>query len=308
MNCDSIIDSYCHYMLKHGRKQSTINRSRYDLLAFLIWLQSKQTVTRGVLKELTSNDIQMYLESLSSKPKYSTSYLKQKYIYIKNFLEFYGAKIEINKLPSSKLKTSNFATDQDIQRLLSIMQSYEGLSDYQAAGRIHIMNRNILLVHFMLHYGLSMSDITTLSMKNVNLGTHTITPGKAPREIQLTKNDQKLLLAYYKDIPEISRPRQHSNDSLFVAFDFARLTFRWNYETNEPKPLTERSIQDMLKKESKRANIYITPTTLRNRFILNALQAEINPEEIRLILGLKSSRALYPYIDFYNELKSKKQV
>jgi len=307
----NLIDEYSLYMRGLGRKQSTITTYRYELALFLKWLQKHQDVSSESLKALTSNDIQKYLESITSKSKYAASSLKQKYICIKSFLGFHNAQIDINKEPGSKLNESNFPTDQDIKRLLSTMLSLEGLTEYQANGRQYIIKRNILLVHLMLSYGLSIHDITTLSMNDINFGTGIIRPGKGTaisRQVELSKDDQKLLFTYYKEIPEVLRPRQHTSDTLFVAFDFARLTFRWNYKTNSPQPLSKRSIQEMLKKESKRANLNVTPTTLRNRFILNSLRDSIKPQEIKSMLGLKSTKTLYPYIDFYNELKSKNRI
>ncbi|MES1053963.1 tyrosine-type recombinase/integrase [Bacillus thuringiensis] len=307
----SLIDEYSLYMRRSGRKQSTITTYHYEISLFLKWLQKHQDVTAESLKVLTSNDIQIYLDSLTSKSKYAAASLKQKYTCIKSFLEYYKAQIDINKEPPSKLKESNFPTDQDIKRLLSTMQSFEGLSEYQANGRQYIIKRNILLVHLILSYGLSINDIVTLSMNDINFGTGIIKPGKEtaiPRQVKLCKEVQKLLFTYYKEIPEVLRPRQHTSDSLFVAFDFARLTFRWNYKTNSPQPLSKRSIQDMLKKESKRANINVTPSILRNRFILNSLRDSVQPQEIKSMLGLKSTKTLYPYIDFYNELKSKNKI
>lgn len=306
-----LIDEYSLYMLRLGRKQSTINNYRYELALFLKWLQSHQDVSYENLKALTSNDIQTYLDSLSSNSKYASASLKQKYTCIKSFLEYYKAQIDINKEPPSKLKESNFPTDQDIKRLLSTMQSLEGLSEYQANGRQYIIKRNMLWVHLMLSYGLSINDIVTLSMNDINFGTGIIKPGKEtaiPRQVELSKEDQQLLFTYYKEIPEVLRPRQHTSDSLFVAFDFARLTFRWNYKTDSPQPLSKRSIQDMLKKESKRANINVIPSTLRNRFILNSLRDGVQPQEIKSMLGLKSTKTLYPYIDFYNDLKLKNKI
>ncbi|PDZ93709.1 integrase, partial [Bacillus cereus] len=58
-----------------------------------------------------------------------------------------------------------------------VMRSYNGLTDYQASGRKFILERNLLLVHFMLDYGLSIQDILTLSMHDIHFGTNTIAPG-----------------------------------------------------------------------------------------------------------------------------------
>ncbi len=45
----------------------------------------------------------------------------------------------------------------------------------------------------------------------------------------------------------------------------------------------------------------ITPTMLRNRFVLNALQNDMKPIEIKSFLGLKSVEALHRYVQFWNK-------
>ncbi len=184
------------------------------------------------------------------------------------------------------------------------MRSYNGLTDYQASGRKFILERNLLLIHFMLDYGLSIQDILTLSMHDIHFGTNTITPGGLhayKRSITLSKEHIKLALSYYNKIPNLVRPRQQTGDPFFVAFDFGPQTFRWDYENDQPAALTRIAVQRMLQKEAKRAEIHVTPTMLRNRFILNALQNGMKPIEIKGFLGLKSIEALHRYVQFWHK-------
>lgn len=154
------------------------------------------------------------------------------------------------------------------------MRSYNGLTNYQATGRKFILERNLLLIHFMLDYGLSIQDILTLSMHDIHFGTNTITPGGLhayKRSTTLSKEHVKLALSYYNKIPNLVRPRQQTGDPFFVTFDFDPQTFRWDYETDQ------------------------------NRFILNALQNDMKPIEIKAFLGLKSVEALHRYVQFWNK-------
>lgn len=59
----------------------------------------------------------------------------------------------------------------------------------------------------------------------------------------------------------------------------------------------------MLQKEIKRAGIHVTPTTLRNRWILNALQKGMTSLEIKSYLGLKSIESLHRYVVFLRYLE-----
>ncbi|MEB9339395.1 site-specific integrase, partial [Bacillus cereus] len=221
-----------------------------------------------------------------------------------NFLQFHGAAQDLkSEVSPPGLTSKHFASDKEITKLFRVMSSYNGLTDYQASGRKFILERNLLLIHFMFDYGLSIQDILTLSMHDIHFGTNTITPGGLhayKRSISLSKEHVKLALSYYNKIPNLVRPRQQTGDPFFVAFDFGPQTFRWDYENDQPAALTRIAVQRMLQKEAKRAEIHVTPTMLRNRFILNTLQNGMKPIEIKAFLGLKSVEALHRYVQFWN--------
>ncbi len=104
------------------------------------------------------------------------------------------------------------------------------------------MDRNIAILNLLIDYGLSLQELTALTMHHVHFETNTLSiPATAgvERTITLTHEDKKQLYTYYKSIPEPVRPKYHSNDPLFVAFDFNRGTYRWVYENDAPKGLTE---------------------------------------------------------------------
>ncbi|PDY14195.1 integrase [Bacillus pseudomycoides] len=306
------IDGFLNYMQRNGRKQSTIKRYRYELTSFIKWTLKQHELNNKPLENFNANDIQLYLNYAKWKNSCSKATLKQKSVIVRNYLRYHNAPFPIeNKEKIYPLTDFNFATDQDIHSLFKAMKSYEGLSKKQLFARKYLMNRNILIVQFMLHHGLSLHDVTTLTMRDINFGTGTIHVGQGStlkRKIQLSKEEKKLLFSYYKDIPVILQPKIQTHDPFFVAFDFARSTFTWNYENERPKELTKIAIHRMIKKENKRANTQITPSTLRNRFILNCLKNSVDPLEIKMMLGLKSDKALERYINFYQDLISKNKI
>ncbi|MED1304071.1 integrase [[Bacillus thuringiensis] serovar konkukian] len=310
MTWDSALDLFFADLLKRGRKPSTVKQYRYDLTLFISYLQKQFKMPPGdVFSSFDTNTLERYLKTLRKEREASISNVKRVRGIVINFLQFHGAADSLKSdIAPQKLTSKHFASDEEIERLLRIMRSYSGLTEYQASGRKFIMNRNILLVHFMLHYGLSIQDIITLSMHDIHFGTNTITPGGLhayKRSITLSKEDTKLALSYYKKIPKLIRPRQQTGDPFFVAFDFGPQTFRWDYEKDQPAALTRIAVQRMLQKEVKRAETRVTPTMLRNRFILNSLQNGMQPIEIKAYLGLKSVEALHRYTQFWKELQSK---
>lgn len=310
MTWDSTLDLFLADLLKRGRKPSTVKQYRYDLTLFISWVQKQLKLPpEDVFRSFDVNVLGHYLQSLKKERGASLSNVKRVRGILINFLQFHGTADSLKSdVTPPKLTSKHFASDEEIEKLLHVMRSYNGLTEYQASGRKFIMDRNVLLVRFMLHYGLSIKDIITLSMHDINFGTNTITPGGLhayKRSITLSKDDVKLALSYYKQIPRLIRPRQQTGDPFFVAFDFAPQTFRWDYEKDQPAALTRIAIQRMLQKEAKRAEIKVTPTMLRNRFILNALQSGMKPIEIKAFLGLKSVEALHRYTQFWNQEQNK---
>ncbi|MDF9624934.1 site-specific integrase [Bacillus cereus] len=310
MKWDSALDLFLADLLLRGRKPSTVKQYRYDLTSFASWIQKQfKSSPEDVFLSSDVSALEHYLKSLRKENGASISNVKRVRGILINFLQFHGAADGLRSdVAPPKLTSKHFASDEEIETLLRVMRSYSGLTEYQASGRKFIIERNLLLVRFMLHYGLSIQDIITLSMHDIHFGTNTITPGGLhayKRSITLSKDDIKLALSYYKTIPNLVRPSQQTGDPFFVAFDFGPQTFRWDYEKDQPAALTRIAVQRMLQKEVKRAEIRVTPTMLRNRFILNSLQNGMKPIEIKAYLGLKSVEALHRYSQFWNQEQNK---
>ncbi|MGE6963742.1 tyrosine-type recombinase/integrase [Bacillus thuringiensis] len=306
MTWELSVDVFLANLLKHGRKSSTVKQYRYDLTLFTSWIQRHVKLTpESFLHSFDANILERYLKALKKERGASISNIKRVRGILINFLQFHGTAQDLKSDVSPPgLTSKHFASDQEIKKLFRVMRGYKGLTDYQASGRKFILERNLLLIHFMLDYGLSIQDILTLSMHDVHFGTNTIIPGGLhahKRSITLSKEHVKLALSYYNKIPTLVRPRQQTGDSFFVAFDFGPQTFRWDYENDQPAALTRIAVQRMLQKEAKRAEIHVTPTMLRNRFILNALQNSRKPIEIKAYLGLKSIEALHRYVQFWSK-------
>lgn len=306
MTWELSVDVFLADLLKHGRKSSTVKQYRYDLSLFISWIQKHVKLpSKSFFHSFDANVLDSYLKALKKERGASISNIKRVRGILINFLQFHGAAQDLkSEVSPPGLTSKHFASDQEIRKLFRVMHSYDGLTDYQATGRKFILERNLLLVHFMLDYGLSIQDILTLSMHDIHIGTNTITPGGLhahKRSITLSKEHVKLALSYYNKIPSLVRPRQQTGDPFFVAFDFGPQTFRWDYENDQPAALTRIAVQRMLQKEAKRAEIHVTPTMLRNRFILNALQNGMKPIEIKVFLGLKSIEALHRYVQFWHK-------
>ncbi|TSI19935.1 site-specific integrase [Bacillus sp. HY001] len=305
MTWDQSIHEFLLYMQGNGRKLSTMQRYRYDLVLFSLWIEnSEDALQRPFKRNITTDRFKQYLKAAKTTRNCSPTSLKRISGVIVNFLDYHSVFLEsVDRGKQELLQLHNFASDTEIEQLLQTLNNLEGLTPYQLAGRRHIINRNLLIAHLMIYYGFSIHDLTNLTMQDVNFGQGVLFPtaaGGIKRAIPLNATDQKLLLATYKDIPESVRPRQNTLDPLFVTFHHATNTFQWDYSTDSPKNLTKIAIQRMLQKEIKRANIHhLSPTTLRNRHILDSLRNGSSIAEIKVMLGMKSIEAMHRYIIFW---------
>lgn len=201
MTWELSVDIFLSDLLKHGRKSSTVKQYRYDLTLFTSWIQKHiKSPPESFFHPFDTNILDRYLTALKKERGASISNIKRVRGILINFLQFHGAAQDLKSDVSPPgLTSKHFASDKEIKKLFLVMRSYNGLTDYQASGRKFILERNLLLIHFMLDYGLSIQDILTLSMHDVHFGTNTITPGGLhahKRSIILSKEHVKLSLSY----------------------------------------------------------------------------------------------------------------
>lgn len=162
------------------------------------------------------------------------------------------------------------------------------------------LERNVAIVTLLLDYGLSLKELVSLWMIHVHFENNALSipdDSKVNRSIHLKEEDTLHLYKYYKGIPEPVRPKYHSNDSLFIAFDFTRGTYHWNYDNDAPKFLTEISIQKMIRLEVKRANLRkgISAQHFRNTFIFRGIQENTSVEQVIYQMRFNSNLFLKRY-------------
>ncbi|CAI8855578.1 integrase [Bacillus pseudomycoides] len=303
------VQHFSSFLLNKGRKPSTIKRYVYDIEDFGHWLQkSKKLPTCNIWTTLNKKDFEAYFYDLKKKRQYSDKTMHRVYIVLNRLYQYLklpnpleGMQLSIQ--PNRALRDEDFITKEEEKTLKSILSSLEGLTEKQRSVRPVLMDRNISIVHLLIHNGLSLQELVGLQMKHVHFENNTISvPGIVgiERTILLTEDDKKRLFNYYKIIPEPVRPRYHSNEPLFVAFDFTRNTYRWSYENDAPKALTEIAVQKMIRIEVKRANLRkgISAQHLRNTFILRLIEHGILKEQIIKQVGFKSKLSLKRYYDF----------
>lgn len=164
----------------------------------------------------------------------------------------------LSLIPDQSLSDSDFITEAEEKLLKHTVLSPKGLTERRAKYRPLIMDRNACIINLIVNYGLSLQELISLNMSHIQFARNTlVVPGE----------DTQQLYKYYTTIPEPVRPRQHTDNPLFVAFDFNRGTYRWVYEKDAPKALSEVAVQKMIRLEVKRAavNRRISAQQMRNK-------------------------------------------
>ncbi|OTW88248.1 integrase [Bacillus thuringiensis serovar cameroun] len=303
------VQHFSTFLLDKGRKPSTIKRYAYDIEDFGHWLQeSKKLPLHNIWTTLNTEDYEEYFNDLKKQRNYSDKTLHRVYIVLSRLYQYLELPNPIEDMsfviqPNRALRDEDFISKAEEKRLKYILTSLEGLTEKQCSVRPVLMDRNIAVVHLLINYGLSLQELVGLQMNHVHFENNTISvPGIVgiERTVLLTADDKKILFNYYKTIPEPVRPKYHSNDPLFVAFDFTRKTYHWSYENDAPKALTEIAVQKMIRLEVERANIRkgISAQHLRNTFILRLIENKVLEEEIIKQVGFKSKLSLKRYYDY----------
>ncbi|PES71953.1 integrase [Bacillus cereus] len=303
------VQHFSSFLLDKGRKPSTIKRYTYDIEGFGQWLQkSKKLPLRNIWTTLSTEVYEEYFNDLKQKRNYSDNTIHRVYIVLSRLYQYLDLPNPFKDMnlviqPNRALCAEDFISKAEEKQLYYILTSLEGLTEKQCSVRPILMERNISIVNLLIHNGLSLQELVGLQMKDIHFENNTILVPRIvgiERTILLSEDDKKRLFNYYKSIPEPVRPRYHSNDPLFVAFDFTRKTYHWSYENDAPKALTEIAVQKMIRLEVERANLRkgISAQHLRNTFILRLIENEVIEGKIIKQVGFKSKLSLKRYYDY----------
>ncbi|UYX55847.1 tyrosine-type recombinase/integrase (plasmid) [Bacillus thuringiensis] len=309
ISLEETLEAFSIYLTVKGRKHSTIQRYSYDIKDFHRWLEVNEILSH--IKSwhvLSGEDYQAYFSELEKKRNYSLKTRHRIWVVLKKLHMFLGINspiddIQLSLIPDQSLSDKDFITEEEEKLLKQTILSTKGLTERQAKYRPLIMDRNACIINLVVNYGLSLQELVSLNMSHIQFARNTlIVPEEngMTRSISLTGEDTKQLYKYYKTIPEPVRPRQYTDNPLFVAFDFNRGTYRWVYENDAPKALSEVAIQKMIRLEVKRAelNRRISAQQMRNTFIIRLIKLGISEDELVSRMGFKTKISLKRYYQY----------
>ncbi|MFT8321239.1 MAG: tyrosine-type recombinase/integrase [Bacillus sp. (in: firmicutes)] len=286
-----------------GRSKLTLKQYESDLKNFFHWMNlHKKDTSFDLFKALRADDIRAYFYYLHEK-NLSQATIRRLASVLSRLMKFHQciAAEEIHKLsdtqPMRALTEADFITKDEYNKLLAVMKTKDS-EEQKKSARNYLLDRNCAIVLMIRTYGLTPTDIHSLSMDKINFAQNefVLKTEEYTRTFSLNDNISEFLRSYFYSIPPLFRPRYHSKDSLFVAFNNISLSFQYEYDRQRPKRLSVRAIQEMIKDEVKKANLRkISAVTLRNTAILEAVQKGISDDTLMERFSLTSEAALRRY-------------
>ncbi|MGB7999657.1 MAG: tyrosine-type recombinase/integrase [Anaerobacillus sp.] len=307
------LEEYLLSLERKGRKESTLRRYRYDLMDFIVW---QRTIHRHIdfehFRQLTTEQLQEYIRYLHLERHYSERTLKRIMTVINQVYRYY---MSLNRTKNNPMKEvvlptngdagyldSDFIKEEESAKLLKTIVSLDDLTENQLRAREFLIDRNLIIARLFLTYGLTLQELCALSMKDVSFEQNEleVTSAYGKRTVHLDPEHKKVLFDYYHVIPAPVRPRLHSDDPLFVSFDFQRQTYRWSYEVDRPKRLTEIAVQKMIRLEVQRAGLRkgVSAQHMRRTCVIRAIENGHTIDQLRNQFGLKSDLTLKRYVDY----------
>lgn len=282
------LTTYINHLKDVKKSPGTIKQYHSDLKSFILWLNKTFSID---IKHLTRKQMNSYINYLY-KQKYSTHTIKRHLSSLRQFLQYYNMDVAFDTSKEHKispLDTNDFISKQELTALLKRMCTP---SDSEA--RNILMSRNIAIVHIIRYNGLRPKDISEINMDKVSLSQSTLEVKGI--NYKLKSITTKHIRDYLKAIDSLKRPRYHSKDALFVAYNNLSNSFQYDYEKEQPKRLSVRGIQEMIKDEVQLAGLRkLSAKHMRNSCILDTLREGNSEQDILDKFHLTNSLTIRRY-------------
>jgi site-specific recombinase XerD len=291
--------AYLDHLTSTG-KIATMKQYRSGLRVFVGWFKDYNETydVSQSFTNLTNDDYLVFVEWLERK-QYSHATMNRIATTITNLQLFLGVPVRvkvrelINTSKTFPLKKDDFITDLEFKKLIWSFTQGSGALNY---ARSILSNRNLSLILLMRHYGLTPAQLSGINMEDINLAQNELViyfKHGQKKILQLQQSIKNTIYAYLHDIDEKVRPRYHTKDPLFVAYNNSSKSFQFNYdgeERPEPKRIAERSIMKILNVEVSKVNLRpLSSTHLRNRAILDCVKAGKDDKKVMECFGITFS-------------------
>ncbi|WP_394514581.1 tyrosine-type recombinase/integrase [Priestia aryabhattai] len=292
----------CH-LNESKKKASTISMYNHDLKSFFEWLNHYHP---HIPPESLPKDRKYYDEYFSylKEKNLSEANLRRVASHLNGLLKYYNLTSYIGLLQGTnkkqrELTDTDFITEADTLLLLDSVISHKHLSDIQSQIHKYIGPRNHSMFVLMIHYGLTVNEVVSLNIKDINFGQNKlmVKNSKTNRILELSKDDKKIIYNYLLTIPLLFRPKDYTDDPLFISFHPQKMVYWYDYSLDKPKRISVIGTKRMIEREVKRSGIKpnVRSTHFRNSCILNKIHEGYSNEHIIYYFGLSSRHALYRF-------------
>ncbi|MEE3897545.1 site-specific integrase [Priestia megaterium] len=290
-------------------KNSSVKICTHDLSAFFKWVEKNKPNSNGEYwLNLERKDYLEYFIYLKDK-NLSQANLKRIAAHLNGMLRFYELDKKVGSLSIRKqdkiIDSKDLITDQDAKTLLASITSKKGLSETQLEMHPYLCYRNLSIISLMLHYGLTLDEVHSINIQDINFAQNTleIVKDTGKRTIELSSEDKKVLYKYFTDIPALSRPREYTNEPFFLAFSPRKLVYWYDNARNRPKRISKVTISRLIENEVERSGIKHAARAIhfRNSCILKKMKLGWSNEQLLSYFGLKSRQALYRFKNYLKE-------
>ncbi|MCM3796875.1 tyrosine-type recombinase/integrase [Priestia megaterium] len=298
-----LLQDFLSHLVDSKKKTSTISMYKHDLKQFFEWLNRYHP---NIPPETLPGDkkyYELYFTYLKEK-NLSEANLRRVASHLNGLLKYYNLTSDIDLLQATtkkqrELTDTDFITQSDTLILLDSVISDEHLSDIQLQIHKYIGPRNHSIFILLLRYGLTINEVVSLTIKDINFAQNTLTidNNKTKRTLELSKHDKKIIYNYLSTIPLLFRPRDYTNDPLFISFHPQKMVYWYDYSLSQPKRISVIGTKRMIEREVKRSGIkaIVRSTHFRNSCILKKIYEGYSNEHIIYYFGLSSRHALYRF-------------
>jgi len=288
---------FLKYLEEKGRKKETLKNYELYLDRFI------QEINCSNISQIKTKRIKEFKKWLTNyRDKYGEKIAPNTKNYhliaLRSFLRFLKQdhdqvldpkKIELIETPQRKI---NIVKQSDIERLIN-----SPVTKNSGQNKDKNSLRDRAIIEFFLSLGITVSELTSLKKSHINLNRN---------EINLDRTNISTLPLANPTIKWVQKyldSRSDNNSFLFISHD------NRTKERNKDKPLSDRSIQRLVKKHKRAAGIpyEVTPTILRNTCIVN-LADQIKIEQVNYLADHESITATKMYkIAAEEKLKDKQK-
>ncbi len=278
------LNGFLHYLeVEKGFSPGTISAYRLDISgSFLPFLFKKG---KCIAKEITREDIKVYMDYLTINRKNSVVTRARKLAAIKSFFKYMveNEMLEINpaaSVSSPKIpeKEPEYLTEDECIRFLETIYK-------ESKKPVHY--RDVAIATLFLHNGLRVSELISLNLSDVDFPNHQIKitrKGNKEQYLHLNGDTIKTLLDYF-----ISRP-EGQNNRFFIETNGHNLSRRYTYG------IIRRYLEMAGIEKSKHG-----PHLLRHTFCTRLHQRGVDPFTIKDLAGHKSLNTTMRYIKIENK-------